>query len=185
MDEALLVIRARHGDEAAFSELFRRHQRRIFQYASYMCGVESADDVVQETFLAVLRQTSRQDTPAGTVAGYLIGIARHVVLKRNRRIPERALDEATTELAASSEPDAFDRLVAKQSVEAIRAAVRSLPEAFREAIVLCELQDLDYSTAAALMQCPIGTVRSRLHRARGLLAAKLRATTSVEAGGVR
>ena len=185
MDEAELVVSARHGDEAAFSELFRRHQRRIFQYASYMCGVESADDVVQETFLAVLRQKSREDTPTGTVAGYLIGIARHVVLKRNRRIPEWAVDNAATELVESSEPSAFDRLVAKQSVDAIREAVRSLPEAFREAVVLCELQDLDYATAAGLMQCPIGTVRSRLHRARGLLAAKLAATTSMEAGGVR
>jgi RNA polymerase sigma-70 factor (ECF subfamily) len=144
-----------------------------------MAGAEAADDVVQETFLAVLRQSGRHDRPAGSVAGYLIGIARHVIFKRHERIGAPRLtaadDDARLEAESASEPDALDRLVAAESAEAVRAAVQSLPPVYREAVVLCDLEDLDYTAAAGLMACPVGTVRSRLNRARTLLARKLSA----------
>ena len=185
MDERDLLERARKGDEPAFSLLFSRHKRPLFHYAAYMCGPGAADDIVQETFLVVLRQTGRQDAPTGSVLGYLIGIARHLVMKRHGRTSEWAVDETSLEQAPSAEPSAFDQLVAAQSVEAIRAAVRSLPPAYREAIVLCELQEIDYSTAATFLNCPVGTVRSRLHRGRALLGAKLGAALGAEVERVR
>jgi RNA polymerase sigma-70 factor (ECF subfamily) len=185
MDDRDLLERARRGDEPAFSQLFSRHQRQIFLYAAYMCGPAAADDIVQETFLVVLRQTGRRDSPAGSVLGYLIGIARHLVMKRHGRISEWAVDEAVLEQAPASEPNAFDRLAAAQSVDAIRGAVRSLPPAYREAIVLCELQEIDYATAATLLNCPVGTVRSRLHRGRALLATKLAVSMGEEVERVR
>src|SRR5262245_17497693 len=157
MDDAGLLARARIGDEAAFSELFGRYQRQVFRYASYMGGPDVADDVVQETFLAVLRQNTRQDAPSGSTAGYLIGIARHVLMKRSRH--ENWTAEALTpEIAEAREPGPFERLLEIESVETVRAAVRSLPLVYREAIVLCELQDVDYQSAAEIAQCPIGTI---------------------------
>ncbi len=74
--------RARRGDEDAFSQLFGRYQRAIYRYAVYMGGPDAGDDIVQETFLAVLRQRGRADQPQGTLLAYLIGIARRLLLKR-------------------------------------------------------------------------------------------------------
>jgi len=185
MDDRDLLERARKGDEAALSLLFSQHQRQVFHYAAYMCGPGAADDIVQETFLVVLRQTGRRDTPTGSVLAYLVGIARHLVIKRHGRTSEWAVDETVLEQAASAEPSAFDQLANAQSTDAIRGAVRSLPPPYREAIVLCELQEMDYSMAAALLNCPVGTVRSRLHRGRALLAAKLAASMGEEVERVR
>jgi len=82
LDEAALLTRASEGEETAFGELYARYQRQIYHYAARMCGVAAGDDVVQETFLAVLRQGGRFDPAKGTVAAYLYGIARHHVIKR-------------------------------------------------------------------------------------------------------
>jgi RNA polymerase sigma-70 factor, ECF subfamily len=185
MDDRDLLERARKGDEPAFSRLFSQHQRRIFHYAAYMCGPSAADDIVQETFLVVLRQTGRRDAPTGSVPAYLIGIARHLVMKRHGRTSEWAVEENVLEQAPSAEPSAFDRMAASQSIDAIRGAIRSLPPVYREAIVLCELQEIDYSMAATLLNCPVGTVRSRLHRGRALLAAKLAPAIAEEVERVR
>jgi len=185
MDDRDLLERARKGDEPAFSRLFSQHQRQIFHYAAYMCGPGAADDIVQETFLVVLRQTGRRDAPTGSVLAYLIGIARHLVMKRHGSTSEWAVDESLLEQARSTEPSAFDRIAVNQSIDALRGAVRSLPPAYREAIVLCELQEMDYSMAATMLNCPVGTVRSRLHRGRALLAAKLAAAMGEEVERVR
>jgi RNA polymerase sigma-70 factor (ECF subfamily) len=180
MDDAALLGRARKGDEAAFALLFATYQRQVFRYAAYMTGPDSADDIVQDTFLAVLRQKTRSDGPTGSLSGYLIGIARHFIMKRHARPSDWAVDDEAANAVASAEPSAFERMVVIESVDAVRSAVKSLPPAYREAVVLCELEDMDYAVAATLMQCPIGTVRSRLHRARALLAQKL---STADAGG--
>src|SRR5689334_20227063 len=101
MDDTALLGRARRGDETAFSLLFARHQRQVFRYAIYMGGADAADDIVQDTFLAVLRQKDRNDAIAGSVIGYLIGIARHLVMKRHGQ-------PWSTDLAGSSLEDAID-----------------------------------------------------------------------------
>src|SRR6185312_8625646 len=82
VSDADLLDRARKGDEVAFSQLFVRHQRAIFRYASHMCGRDAGDDIVQETFLAVLKASGRYDARRGSVSAYLFGIARHSALKR-------------------------------------------------------------------------------------------------------
>ena len=170
MDDRGLLGRARKGDETAFSQLFARHQGQLFRYATYMGGADTADDIVQDTFLAVLRQKGRTDTLSGSVIGYLIGIARHLIMK-HRAQPWPVIDDDID--VPSDEPSAFERLVVSESVDHVRAAVKSLPPAYREVVVLCELEDIDYAAAATMMQCPVGTVRSRLHRARALLVTKL------------
>ena len=167
-----LLLRARKGNQEAFSELFGRHQRAIYRYAAHMCGPIAADDVVQETFLAVLRQGGRSDAPRGEVIGYLLGIARHFVLKRLTFAGETALDD-DVERAVSTEASPLDQLTRAEAIDAVRTAIQTLPAVYREAVVLCELQELDYAAAAGVMQCPVGTVRSRLARARSLLHTKL------------
>jgi len=174
-DDGRLLERARRGDEVAFSQLFARHHRQVFRYAVYMAGRDAADDVVQETFLAVLRQTGRSDALRGAVVSYLLGIARHIVMKRSSRGAfDEPLDEIGDGAVAADGPSALDDLTREETIASVRTAVQSLPPAYREVVVLCELHDMDYAAAADLMQCPIGTIRSRLSRARALLSAKLR-----------
>jgi RNA polymerase sigma-70 factor, ECF subfamily len=173
-DEARLVRRMRQGDEEAFSLLFAAHHAAIRRYALQMCGPAAADDVVQEVFLALLRQTDRYDPARGAVLTYLYGIARHQVLKRlPASASELALDE--DDEVAAVPATALDDLSRAETIDQVRQAVQSLPPVYREVVVLCELHEMDYETAASILECPIGTVRSRLHRARGLLMTKLSA----------
>src|SRR5262245_51675915 len=179
--EAALLTRASTGDEAAFGELYARYQRQIFHYAARMCGVAAGDDVVQETFLAVLRQGGRFDPAKGTVAAYLYGIARHHVIRRLERqgvtLSEPVEVVASDAIAPQDTP--LETMVRERMIDVVRQAVQSLPPAYREVVALCDLQEMDYATVAQVIQCPIGTVRSRLHRARGLLLKKLSAVPSM------
>jgi RNA polymerase sigma-70 factor (ECF subfamily) len=173
-DDARLVHRVRQGDEDAFATLFARHHAAIYRYALQMCGPSAADDVVQDVFLALLRQTDRYDPGRGAVLTYLYGIARHHVLKRlSASGVELVLDDDEGDQAVPA--TALDDLSRAETVDHVRQAVQSLPAAYREVVVLCELHEMDYETAASILECPIGTVRSRLHRARGLLMTKLTA----------
>ena len=179
MDDAGLIALARRGDAVAFSRLFAGFERPIFRYAAHMCGRDAADDVVQETFLALLRGPGAFDATKGTAGSYLFGIARHFVLKRlsGREVASFDLDEHDEETVwADERPSVLDSLSREETIKAIRAAVASLPAPYREVVVLCELQETSYADAATIVQCPVGTVRSRLHRARALLTTKLAAT---------
>lgn len=169
MDDLGLLERTKQGDEDAFASLFERHKAAVYRYASHMGGAADADDVVQEAFLALLRQLAQYDATRGSLQGYLLGIARRLTLKRLGRVRwEESIDPADAAMVAR-DADAFEDLSRAETVERVRAAIALLPVVFREAIVLCELNELDYATAAAVMDCPIGTVRSRLHRARAQL----------------
>ena len=174
MNEAQLLARARAGDEPAFAELFGLHQRPIYRYAAHMCGADAADDIVQDTFMALLTHNRTFDAARGPLGAYLFGIARHLMLKRlgsRYNTPTDDLETVNTHVA----PDlsALDVLSRQETVAAVRSAIAELPPVFREAIVLCDLQEMDYQSAAMVLECPLGTVRSRLHRARALLATRL------------
>jgi RNA polymerase sigma-70 factor, ECF subfamily len=179
VDDRELLERVRRGDRQAFSELYALHQSAIYRYAAHMCGAAAADDLVQDTFVALLGRPGRYDPARGPILGYLIGIARHFVAKRlaARRSESLestdALDEAPDGAPEAPAETPLDALSREELVAQVRDAIQSLPLPYREAVVLCELQEMDYAAAAVVMQCPIGTVRSRLHRARALLTAKL------------
>jgi len=178
VDDLALVERVRQGDETAFADLFGRHRAVVRRYAAHMCGGASADDVVQEVFLALLRQLQRFDASRGTLQSYLLGIARNQVFRRLGRHEWLITDDLESGLEAEPAVDAgnpFDDLNRAETIFRVRAAVRALPPAYREVVVLCELNELDYASASAVIGCPVGTVRSRLHRARALLTAKLAA----------
>jgi RNA polymerase sigma-70 factor, ECF subfamily len=174
-----LLIRIHSGDEAAFVSLYRRRQASIFRFALHMTGSEAqAEDITQEVFLALLRESCGFDPARGTLAGYLFGIARkHVLRHAERGRLDVALDEgleesALPELSVAADP-ALD-LSRREGLDALRRAVLALPRRYREVVVLCDLEEVDYADAAEVLGCPIGTVRSRLHRARALLLEKLR-----------
>ena len=172
--DAALVEAVRRGDEGAFARLYAAHHPPLYRYAVNMCGAAAADDVVQDTFLAVLRDPRRFDPGRGTLATYLFGIARHHILKRLAVARLEVPMEEDGEPGSES-PSPFDDMSRTEIVDVVRAAIRSLPPVYREVIVLCELEELDYATASRVIDSPIGTVRSRLHRARALLTAKLAA----------
>ncbi len=168
-DEELLR-RMRAGDEGAFTALYRRRQGRVYRFALHMSGSATlAEDVTQEVFLTLIRQADRWDPKRGTVAAYLCGIAR----KRVLRSIERRRPEAELGAEAAWGEDPLGQAERAESIEAVRSAVLALPAHYREVVVLCELEEMDYAEAAEALACPVGTVRSRLHRARGLLAEKL------------
>ncbi len=173
-----LLIRLRKGDEQAFLELYRKRQAALYRFALHMGGsATAAEDVVQEVFLALLKQDCGFDPERGTLSGYLYGIARKLVLRQMERgrgdipLESEAEDAAPAELAITD--DVLGRLTHREGIEALQRAVLTLPRRYREVVVLCDLEEVDYAEAALVLGCPIGTVRSRLHRARALLLEKL------------
>lgn len=173
-DEELYRL-MRAGDSDAFGALYERREPGLYRYAMHMTGnAPSAEEVVNEVFVQLMSVNARFDGERGALEGWMYGIARNLVRALRRRGPvEEPVD-------APFEDDILGDLIRGESLDALRAAVRELPEAYREAVVLCDLEERNYDEAALLMGCPIGTVRSRLHRARGLLAAKLRRLRPVQ-----
>jgi len=174
-DDLLLAIRA--GDEQAFVSLYRKRQGSIYRFALHMTGEPAlAEDVTQEVFLALIRDEWSYDPERGALASYLFGIARKLVL--------RALERGRSDVALESaeqpswrqltvNPDPLSDLTRKEGIDALRRAVLTLPRRYREVVVLCDLEEVDYADAARVLGCPVGTVRSRMHRARALLMEKL------------
>jgi RNA polymerase sigma-70 factor, ECF subfamily len=173
-----LVARIASRDRAALSVLFRRRQSDVYRVAMLMVGSSAAaEDVTQEVFLAVMDGADRFDAKRASVAAWLCGIARNHARRRlareRRLLPVPELPEPRVDAAV--QPDALQELSNAEQIESLRRAVLNLPFRYREVVVLCDLQELSYADAAAALECSVGTVRSRLHRGRALLAAKMRA----------
>jgi RNA polymerase sigma-70 factor, ECF subfamily len=126
-----------------------------------------------------VRDPRKYDPGRGPLSAFLFGIARNRVMKHLERIPNEVSLEESDEngwQAGFAPQDGFTpalSLEKKERLQRVRAAVLELPPEFREAVVLCELEEMSYEEAAAKIGCPIGTIRSRLHRGRALLLAKL------------
>lgn len=176
--ESDLLLRLRRGDEQAFLTLYHKLQPPIYRFASNMTGSFAvAEDITQEVFLALIREDFGYVPDRGTLAGYLFGIARKLVLRhleRNHGATELeigSMDGNRADRAVCGDPSA--ELMEREGIEELRRAILSLPRRYREVVVLCDLEEQDYVVAAELLGCPLGTVRSRLHRARALLLEKL------------
>jgi RNA polymerase sigma-70 factor, ECF subfamily len=177
------------GDEEALALLYRRRQGSVYRFALQMSGSKSiAEDVTQEVFLFLMREGHVFDPARGSLSAFLLGVARNHVLRRLRvdqlltPIGEDGDDEQSFLACVPGDSDLrpLDDLARAETIELVRKAVLSLPAKYREVVVLCELQDVSYVEAAEVLGCAIGTVRSRLHRARALLLAKLRPAEQLE-----
>jgi RNA polymerase sigma-70 factor (ECF subfamily) len=176
----VLLRRAAKGDEEAFALLYRRHHAAMYRFALRMTGnTWAAEEIVQDVFMTLMRVPKKYDSTRGTLGGFLYGIARNRVLKHLERLPrEVSLEEKNEDgsgpgivLRDASTPATHAER--RERADHVRAAVLDLPPEFREAVVLCELEELSYEEAAQMAGCPIGTIRSRLHRGRALLMARL------------
>jgi RNA polymerase sigma-70 factor, ECF subfamily len=172
-DETLLR-RSAAGDEEAFVVLYRRRQAGVYRFALHMSGSAAvAEEVTQEVFITVIRDGKRFNESRGTAVSYLFGVARNHVLKLLER--SRAcvgLGDDSVEATTTSD-DVLADLTRAEAIENVRQAVLQLPSVYREAIVLCDLEELSYAEAADTLQVPVGTVRSRIARGRAILAQKL------------
>jgi RNA polymerase sigma-70 factor (ECF subfamily) len=178
-DEELLK-RSSRGDEEAFTNLYRRHADVLYRFAFRMTGSSwGAEEIVQDVFMTLVREPGKYDAERGTLSAFLFGITRNRIMKHNERLPreislvERQEDGSGGGLVLR---DSFTPAMwaeQRERLEKVRTAVMDLPVEFRETVVLCELEEMSYEQAARLLDCPIGTIRSRLHRGRALLLAKL------------
>ena len=176
-DEDLLRLML-GGDAQAFEALYDRRQGGIYRYVLRMTGSpSSAEDITQEVFLSLVRDRSDYEPSRGSVKSYLYGMARFRLFRRLQRdrgfvsLDDQSADD-TNDFRSHHDP--FAEVAREETIELVRQAVLSLPEHFREVIVLCYLQEMNYADAAEIIDCPIGTVRSRLARARALLTEKLK-----------
>lgn len=179
------------GDEAALAALYQRRARDIFRFALQMCGSQAlADDVTQEVFMVLIREGHTFDAARGSLNAFLMGVARHHVLRRLRRerfyvpMDEDSENDKATNVSRTSE-NPLDELSRTEAIESVRKAVLALPERYREVVVLCDLQEMSYVEASEILGCAVGTVRSRLHRARALLIEKMRPAQEEEAVDVK
>jgi RNA polymerase sigma-70 factor (ECF subfamily) len=191
-----LLRRLAAGDDDAFLEFYRRHQGGLYRYAVHMCGSpQSAADVVQDTFLTLIRHNGKYHEEKGTPAAFLFGIARNHLRKlhekEGRYVP--LSDELGKGISNGGGSEIgplngnghsqggpgqaemiLEGLERAQIAELLREAILTLPDHYREPVTLCDLEGKSYAEAAALLECPVGTVRSRLNRARSILLDKLR-----------
>jgi RNA polymerase sigma-70 factor (ECF subfamily) len=177
------------GEEDALAALYRRRQGGIYRFAMQMCGSKTlAEDVTQETFMVLIRDGQTFDPARGSVNNFLMGVTRNLLLRRLQRerfyapMEDDADDEANCGKTFLASDCPLEELSRSETVTSVRMAILALPERYREVVVLCDLQDLSYVEAADVLSCAVGTVRSRLHRARALLIEKLRPARPEEAG---
>jgi RNA polymerase sigma-70 factor (ECF subfamily) len=179
-DEELLPLIAA-GHVPAFEAIYERRQAGIYRFALRMSGCRSmAEDVTQDVFMALMRDAGQYDSARGSVSAYLYGMARNRVLRllqRDRAFSANTETSGDDRLSAEAlilRDDPLVLLARSEAIESVRRAVLALPLHYREVVVLCNLQEMSYAEAAQVLGCAVGTVRSRLHRARELLIRKLR-----------
>ncbi len=179
-----LVERARNGDKRAFDLLVQKYHRRLMRLLSRMVrNQEEVEDIAQETFIKAYRALPQFRGDAAFYTWlYRIGVntARNFLSSRGRSMPtisDQAMnddDEPDERLVAQDINTPESMLLSKQVAVAVNDAVEALPEELRTAITLREMEGMSYEEIAEMMACPIGTVRSRIFRAREAIAAKLR-----------
>jgi RNA polymerase sigma-70 factor, ECF subfamily len=176
----LLLRRAGKGDEDSFLVLYRQHQAALYRFALRMTrNAWAAEEIVQDVFMTLMRDPQKYDATRGTLGGFLYGIARNRVMKHLERLPreipleEKKEDGTGTGIVLQDASTPATQAEKRERSEQVWSAVLELPAEFREAVILCELEERSYEEAAQLAGCPIGTIRSRLHRGRALLMARL------------
>jgi RNA polymerase sigma-70 factor (ECF subfamily) len=188
-----LVRRFVQGDASAFDRIVSRHRDAVFRFVRWQLGGprHEAEDATQDVFVEVLRSLPRYEGRS-RLRTWVLGLARNVCLRR-RRAAARGLpsprDPAGAEETLLSIPDTTADVEAvlarRETVERVRAAIEELGPEHRAVVLLREIEGLSYEEIASVLDVPVGTVRSRLHNARAILAASLaRAGATNERGTV-
>lgn len=183
--DAALLAASLGGDGQAFTTLYRRHGATVYRFAYLWSGAPNvASDVAQETFIHLHTRGGDFDPGRGELRPWLLGIARNLVRRqlsaRHQETPTD-FDETNALLADASAADPDPRsdplaaLLGDEANRALHRLIRRLPAPFRDALVLVDLQEHSYADAAAICGCEVGTIRSRLFRARALLGEALNA----------
>lgn len=171
-DDSTLWSRSRLGDADAFAMLFARHANAIYNYCFRRVGDWStAEDLLSVVFLEAWRRR-KKDLPPEKVLPWLYGIATNVV--RNQRRAQRRYEAALRRVPAPRADEPFadladTRLDDEWQMRRVLALIRKLPQREQEVFALCAWFDLSYEDAASALEIPVGTVRSRLSRARARL----------------
>jgi RNA polymerase sigma-70 factor (ECF subfamily) len=170
--ESELIERLRAGDAEAFGALYRKHYAQIVRFTIYLMGDQSkAEELTQDVFVWLVKHPNAYESKLGSLPAFLKGVARNL-LRRQLRQERRwhSLDELMSrEQLAHEFLTSQNELSTEIDAGLLRKAIGKLALKYREAIVLCDLEGQSYEEAAGVLRCPVGTVRSRLHRARRLL----------------
>jgi RNA polymerase sigma-70 factor (ECF subfamily) len=170
-DEALLR-QVREGREEALQQLYRRHAPLVFHLACRALDRAAAEEVVQDTFLAVWRRAADFDPARGSVRSWLVGIGRHRTLDELRARSRRpqAVDEAQLEVAFSAEEPLPDEALWREvQRNAVTEALAALPEPQRAALRLAFFADLTHAEVARTLKVPLGTAKTRIRSGLRLL----------------
>lgn len=185
-DEAL-VDAARKGDMQAYGSLVAKYQDRIYNMVLRMCGrVADAEELTQDVFLRALERIS-QFRGRSSFYTWLFRVAANLVLSHRRRagrvrfqslttderFDETQADGLTAAVAARRNPAPEAAAMSAETELKVMAALETLDEEFRLVVVLCDVEEMEYARAAEVLGLPVGTVKSRLHRARCILRDKL------------
>ncbi|MEO8487626.1 MAG: sigma-70 family RNA polymerase sigma factor [Betaproteobacteria bacterium] len=172
--DAALAARLACGEAAALDPLYRRHKGIVYRFAMLWSGSPAvAADVTQDVFVHLLTHAGDYDALRGPLSPWLLGIARNFVRRRTGTRESAAYDDTVAIHALADVASPEEALVARAEVEALRRAITALPPHYRDVLVLVELAERSYAEVAAICGLELNTVRSRLHRARALLASWL------------
>ena len=182
-----LLPRCRGGDEAAWRELVALYTRKVFGLAYRFTGrVDEAEDLTQEVFVKVYQTLGRYRESDGPFGGWLMAVARnHAIDQYRRRKQERlrrAEDPAVLEVAPAREEHPITGLEREERKRLVHSGLRALPPDLRVPLILRDLQELPYEAIASELGIPLGTVKSRINRARLELAKRLLGRTRGLAG---
>jgi RNA polymerase sigma-70 factor, ECF subfamily len=186
--DADLLPRCRDGDEAAWRELVTRHTRRVFGLAYRFTGrVDEAEDLTQEVFVKVYQTLGRYRETDGPFGGWLMAVARNHAIDHYRRRKQERLrrtdDPVALETVPAREEHPIAGLEREERARLVHSGLRALPPDLRLPLILCDLQGLPYEEIASALGVPLGTVKSRINRARLELAKRLVGRHRALAGG--
>jgi len=186
MDDHSLLAATRSGDEAAFQEIVRRYRNQITNYVYRLLDdYDRAVDLAQETFVRVYMNVERYQATYN-FSTYIYRIAHNLAIselrqrKRRRLIPlptffsDRDSDEIEVDLPDQHQVAADDAMISDERRQAVAKAIASLPDKYRAPLVLCDLEEKSYEEISEVLGLPVGTVKSRINRARNLLKEKLK-----------
>jgi RNA polymerase sigma-70 factor, ECF subfamily len=166
--EAELLMRACRGDESAFQLIYERHRNCVFRFAYRMLGsTGAAEDITHDCFLALLQKPHLFNPDRASLRTYMCAAARNMAWKQLRfRRMHNETDEGDCDQQVEWQDNPYEHMVSSEITEQVRQAVLSLPPLQREAIILYEFEELSLLDIAAVAQTDVGSIKSRLHRAR-------------------